>query len=117
LNIILGSDNADALRDRYTVLELDTFRLSPDQPPVTAYCVIDHVPLPRMPMISHDIEVHQDLIQAYKTQQWHRCVDSIHHLRGCWNGELDEFYDIMIQRIDNLSVSGLDSSWTGIIEK
>lgn len=117
MNIILGSDNADALRDRYVVLELDTFRYSHDQAPVTAYCVIDHVPIMDMPMISRHRDMHEELLEDYKTQHWQGCRVLIDQLQGCWNGELDEFYGIMTQRIDRLAESGTDPDWDGIITK
>lgn len=117
MNIILGTQSANELQDRYVVLELDTFRFAQDNDPVTAYCVIDHVPIGDIPMIAYHRDLHQDLLQNYKDRQWPICLDLIDKLQGRWNGELDEFYHIMARRISDLEKSELGPDWDAVITK
>ena len=117
MNIILGQDNATALADRYIVLELDTFCSLDLEEPVTAYYLMDTISSSDMPMLQQFCDMHQNLMMDYKTQQWARCLDSLEQLYGCWNGQLDEFYAIMRERIAELSQKTLAPDWNGQISK
>ena len=45
MNIIFGTEMAQQAQDRYTVLELDTFNLMPTDQVITAYCLVESVPI------------------------------------------------------------------------
>ena len=63
MNIIFG-EAIGALPDNYTILELDTFILPPDNKKVTSYCVVEQVALHDFPVLDTYNPVHADLIQA-----------------------------------------------------
>jgi hypothetical protein len=116
MNIIFG-DALDSIPDNYTVLELDTFILPPDSKKVTSYCVIDKVSLQDFPVLDSYKKVHADLIQAYRDRNWEYCENAVKGLIGRWNGDLDTFYDNLIQRVRELKDNPPDDYWTGYLVK
>ena len=116
MNIIFG-EAMDALPGNYTVLELDTFVLPPDNKIATAYCVVEKIPLTDFPVLESYKKVHADLIQAYRDQNWEYCEHAIKGLIGRWNGELDTFYENLTQRVQEYKTAPPDEYWTGYIVK
>ena len=45
MNIIFGRDQAVALSDNYTILELDTICVGDTSTEITAFCVIETIPI------------------------------------------------------------------------
>jgi hypothetical protein len=116
MNIILGEEQAKNLREKYTVLELDTFCIN-DLPPVKSYAVIENLPIPEMFSLDSMIDLHQNMIDQYHKQDWNYCLDALEHLYGRWNGEIDSFYLDITDRIKKLASQSLDDEWTGNIIK
>ena len=116
MNIIFGTEMAEQAQDRYTVLELDTFNLLPTDQIVTAYCLVETVPITEMPAVASLRDLHQNLMAEYRKQNWHYCEDAIAHLTGKWGGELNSFYTELYQRIQTLKQGDLPVDWTGRID-
>jgi hypothetical protein len=115
MNIIFGSPNSELL-EKYTVLELDTFKMLNNKLH-TSYCVIEKIPLEEFAMIDALKKIHADLIHYYRLQHWDYCLQAIEGLTGKWNGELDTFYNHMTQRIKQYQESPPPESWDGTILK
>jgi hypothetical protein len=115
MHIIFGKTKD--LEEKYTVLELDTIKISPDSPGHTAYCVIENIPLEEMPAVETLKNLHNSLIENYRQQQWNQCENIIGQLKGKWGGEMDSFYIELAGRIANLKIQTLDDNWTGVVEK
>ena len=117
MNIILGRENIEQAQEKYTVLELDTLLINGAADPVTAYCLIEQVPIDQIAGIDQFRDLHNNLMANYRKRNWKYCEDAIEHLRGKWGGELDSFYTEMSQRISQLRKQVLDDNWHGIIDK
>lgn len=117
MNIIFGIDSVTPFEERYTVLELDTFVLRPTDEVVTAYCLVETVPIEEMPAIESLKELHSNLMAEYRKRNWHYCEDAIAHLTGKWHGELNSFYMELHQRIQGLKQEDLPENWTGHLDK
>jgi hypothetical protein len=117
MNIILGRENVEHAQEKYTVLELDTLLINGAADPVTAYCLIEQIPIDQISNIDQFRDLHNNLMANYRKRNWKYCEDAIEHLRGKWGGELDSFYLELQKRIQVLKNDILDDSWTGIILK
>lgn len=111
MNIIYGHQR-HLVPDSYTVLELDTFQTTSGQKQ-TAYCVIENIPLQDFPVLDAYIKVHHDLMQAYRQRNWEYCQSAVTGLMGRWNGELDTFYQDLVDRVAALSMQDLSPEWDG----
>ena len=117
MNIILGRENIEQAQEKYTVLELDTLLIDGAADPVTAYCLIEQVPIDQIAEIDQFRDLHNNLMKNYRLQNWKFCEDAIEHLRGKWGGELDSFYIEIEQRIAKLKKQTLGAAWNGIVNK
>lgn len=117
MNIIFGTDQAEKLRDRFTLLELDTFKFGNGVPTTTAYCVIESIPLDMMPLIESWKQLHEILIKNYQCRNWTYCIALIEELKGAWNCEMDSFYEEFHQRISKLLLDWPGEEWSPIIER
>lgn len=117
MHIIFGTENTPELREKYTVLTLDTFRLPGAVEPVTAFCVIEKIPLEDMPQLGSWQDLHENVVKEYRIKNWKYCEDALEYLRGRWQGELDSFYDDMSARISKYKVQDPGTDWDGIIDK
>jgi hypothetical protein len=115
MNIIFGDSAAQQAQEKYIVLELDTFQV--DQQLTTTYALVEKVPLMEMTSLDRFKELHSNLMKEYRKRHWKYCEDAMEHLTGKWNGELDTFYTVLTERIQDLKTQSLDDDWTGIIHK
>lgn len=113
MNIILGNDAAAQARERYVVLELDSFQLPHRDDTITAYCVIEELTLDEISQVPHLETLHRDLMQHYRGRHWNYCLQAMDHLRGCWRGIMDSFYDELTQRIQEFQTNDPGPAWDG----
>jgi hypothetical protein len=117
--VVFGKENADKLKDRMTILELDTFMQDGLKEPVTAYAVLqfEDIPLDEIPQIENMTNLHNTMWEEYRARRFNFCEQAMEHLRGKWKGGLDSFYDEFSSRIKNLQESQLPENWSGVIYK
>lgn len=97
--IVLGREVADKLDPNYTILELETFESN--NTPVTAFCVINEIPVSELPGLDRNKQLHSAFINEYNQGNFNNCVVIAEGLRGKFNGELDSFYEIILDRINS----------------
>jgi len=115
MNIIFGDNVAELAREKYTVLELDTFLIQDRDQIATAYAVVEKIPLQEMATLDRYQDLHHNLVKEYRKRNWEYCEDAIKHLQGRWNTELDTFYSDLYDRVQGLKSQSLDDSWTGFV--
>lgn len=117
--VVFGKDSADKLKDRMTILELDTFMQDGLAEPITAYAVIEveDIPLQELPQLENMTILHNTMWVEYRAQRFNFCEQAMEHLRGKWKGTLDSFYEEFGHRINDLKKSKLPENWSGIIYK
>jgi hypothetical protein len=97
MNIIIGEVAAEKLKENYTVLELETFKLKDSN--VKTYCVVENIPFDELPELENLKKLHQSFIDAYNNGEYQFCDDVIEYLRGKFGGELDTFYNTIFDKI------------------
>jgi hypothetical protein len=115
MHIIL-KNNAAELEEKYTVLDLDSFRF-PDGTVHTACCVVENMPIQELAQASTFKELHANLIKEFGKRNWNYCEQAIDQLLGRWGSELDSFYQNLQERINQLKQTDLDDTWSPIILK
>lgn len=103
--IIFGKENAEQLRERHIVLELETFDQVDKKG--TAYCVIqpESIALGDMPDVERLGRLHQATVDAWNRKDYAVVTEGIGHLKGRFGGSLDSFYEIIEQRIKDNTTS------------
>lgn len=117
MHIIFGQDKARALQNKYTVLELDSFRFPNADFIVPAYCIIENVPIADLPELDRWKQLHAELIDNFGKQNWTFCRDALEHLIGKWGGEVDSFYQDLNARVEHLQTNPPGPDWSPAILK
>lgn len=95
--IVVNAEAAEKLRENYTLLELET--LDKGNGPVTAWCVIEQVPLSELATLDQQKLLHAEFIKEYNAGNYKFCIDVAEHLMGKFGGEVDSFYEEILKRI------------------
>lgn len=114
---IIFDESVDEFKDRFTVLELDTFKLTDTDQVVTAYCVVEKIPLTELPNVDRQCRMHEHLIQNYRKKNWSFCEQALEQLIGKWNCEVDTFYKSLSDRVTEFKNQDPGDSWTGVLAK
>ena len=117
MNIFFGDEQAEAFKDKYTILELDQVRFGNSGQVMTAYCIVETVPILEMVNLANLKDLHKNLMANYRKRDWNFCEQAIEHLMGAWNKELDSFYEDILTRIAGLKQQELDDTWDSVIQK
>ena len=112
MNIIFDSNLAIELKEKYTVLELDTVMQPALQAPVVLHAVVEKFNLTDLPSITFYKETHENMIAAYKAGDWDVAIDLLKVLTGQWSGELDSFYEMALDFCQENAK--LNKTWDGI---
>jgi hypothetical protein len=114
MNIVIGEENIAEVKDRMTVLELDSFKVYGQT--IKSYCILGEVNLQDLLQLESLTALHANLIKNYRLKNWNYCEQAIEHLLGRWNGEVDTFYETFLSRIKDLKTQSLDDSWDGSVQ-
>lgn len=117
MHIILENETVTHLKEKYTLLEIDQFQLEPGADPIQAYCVLDHLQVKDLFNLEEQANLHQQLIDNYRVQDWKSCERDLLKLQGCWNGQLDTFYEEIAVRIAKYKQQDPGADWTPVIQK
>jgi hypothetical protein len=99
MDIIFSRQVADELSEKYLVLELESHVVGTEI--LETFCVISpEKVVNEVTMLDHWKKLHNEFVQANKEKNAKLCYDLLPYLKGKWNGELDEFYDIVCGRFD-----------------
>lgn len=99
MQLIFNRQDAEELREQYTVLELET--ITKDGVTLDVFCLVpaDSINLSELAQLDHHVKLHQAFVDAFKIKDFKVCRDLYEHLMGRFGGELDTFYNEIVQRI------------------
>lgn len=98
MQIIWNQEAAQRLKSNQTVLELETFAVG-DQT-ITAYCVVPAEQVfPDITRLDNIKELHQAFIDAFNKKNYQLCKDLAPQLLGRFGGELDTFYQEILNKL------------------
>jgi adenylate cyclase len=95
VKIIIGPKTADQVLDTYQVIELDLIAVKGKIEPARIFTVL--------PFFEDASEkAHMKFLELYRQGKWDMAIKFATDLKQCWQGELDKYYDMMIERIGEL---------------
>ena len=100
MDIIFGRENAEKLREKYTILDLETVDVA--GAPMEVFCLIpaDKISLGDMPALEQYTKLHAEFLEGYKNNHYDYCRQCITYLMGKFSGEVDTFYEEILRRIN-----------------
>ena len=78
MDIIFGRENAEKLREKYTILDLETVT-DQEGNSMEVFCLIpaEKLSLSDLPTLDQWTKLHNDFLNGYQTKQYNYCRDAI----------------------------------------
>jgi adenylate cyclase len=111
--IVLGPVTAERLGDEYFTLELDCIAVKGKTEGVNIYTVLE-TDANSMAEYMSSREHHDLMLDYYREQKWASALYAIENLKGEFDGKMDQYYDMMIERIGELREANLPTDWDGV---
>ena len=111
--LIIGPETAKLVEDEYFVIKLDTIQVKGKTVGLDIYTVLE----PKNLVLAKEMRdnIHSKMLWHYSRQEWKTAALECNALKGCFDGALDYYYDMMIQRIADYELSKkLPKGWDGV---
>jgi len=110
--LVLGPITAERLGDEYFTLELDCIAVKGKKEGVRIYTAF------RNPLRDRDVwyaakAKHNRMLGWYRSQAWKAATQLTNELKGEFNGQMDQYYDNWLERIEEMKNKTLPKDWDG----
>ena len=113
VRIVLGHITNEQVKDEYFTLELDCIAVKGKTQGVNIYTVLETDASAMTEYLSAR-EHHDLMLQCYREQKWASALKLIEDLKGEFDGQMDHYYDMMVERIGELREANLPTDWDGV---
>jgi len=113
--IVLGPITAERLGNEYFTLELDCIAVKGKKEGVTIFTVFFN-PDTEVKRVSwaQAKEQHNEMLALYRQQNWNKAVKMVNELKGEFDGQMDHYYDLWLERIEEMRNASLPADWDGV---
>ncbi len=113
--IVLGPVTAERVEGEYFTVELDCIAVKGKKEGVTIYTVFyNPTSIVDMETWKQDREYHNLMLAHYRKQEWDKAIDLINELKGSFNGGMDHYYELWLERIEEMKAANLPADWDGV---
>jgi adenylate cyclase len=109
VKLIIGQRTYELVKDEYLCLELDCLAVKGKSQGVNIYTIVPKTGINRAYSKSHC-----DFIMHYREQNWKALEDYYKTLRNAFGGEMTEYYDMMMERVEEFKKNPLPTVWDGV---
>lgn len=114
VKIVLGPITAERLGGEYFTLELDCIAVKGKKEGVTIYTVMYNPNPGAMPEWLMARDMHNGMLTYYRQQKWDSAIELVNELKGEFDGEMDHYYDLWLERIEEMRNAKLPKDWDGV---
>ena len=115
VKIVLGPITAERLGKEYFTLELDCIAVKGKKEGVTIYTVFYNPKFSdTLKQWERSRELHDLMLAYYRKQQWDKAISLVHSLKGEFDGHMDDYYELWLERIEEMRNYDLADTWDGI---
>jgi adenylate cyclase len=113
--IVLGPTTAERLGNEYFTIELDCIAVKGKKEGVTIYTVF-YNPTTDVEKVKWNTarELHDLMLTHYRRQEWDKTIKLVEELQGEFNGQMVHYYELWLERIEEMRNAGLPADWDGI---
>ncbi|WP_375460400.1 CHASE2 domain-containing protein [uncultured Enterovirga sp.] len=115
IRIILGSSTADAIRDRFAVLEVDLIRVKGKTEPEIISTLVGDASVREQPAFASLANGHAEMIAAYRARDWDQALSLAIACKALAAGlDIDGLYDLYMERIAAYDLEPPPAGWAGV---
>ena len=109
VKLVIGQRTYELVKDDYLCLELDCIAVKGKSEGVNIYTIVNNNSLNKAYSRSHS-----DFIKYYREQNWDKCYDFFRVLENAFDGDMKEYYHMMMERIEEFKKNPLSADWDEI---
>jgi adenylate cyclase len=115
VKIVLGPKTAAQIEDEYAVLELDCIAVKGKKEGVHIYTVLGpHKWWMENSAYVAETQQHHKMLALYRARQFDLAIKFCRDLMGAFNGEMDHYYELWIERCEEMKKMNLPDDWDGV---
>jgi adenylate cyclase len=108
--LLVGGATVDRCKDDFFFLKIDDLAVKGKTVGISIYTVLDDV----TDAYHVSKKIHESMHGAYRAQKFTMAVDLCEQLKGQFDGKMDKYYDMWIERCEFQKTQDLPESWNGI---
>lgn len=113
--IVLGPVTAERVGAEYFTVELDCIAVKGKTEGVTIYTAFyNPSSIVEFETWKNDREYHNLMLAHYRKQEWDKAIDLIKDLKGSFENQMDHYYDLWLDRIEDMRNANLPADWDGV---
>ena len=109
VKMVIGPKTYEYVKDEYLCLELDCLAVKGKTKGVNIYTIVNKNGL----NIAYS-RAHADFIQYYREQNWDKALEYIPYVELAFEGDMKEYYAMMVERIEEYKANPLPKDWDGV---
>jgi len=115
VKIVLGPITAERLGGMFYTLPLDCIAVKGKKDGVNIFTVF-YNPQDGEERVKWDLDkaMHEGMLQNYREQKWDLAKKEVEKLKGCFNGQMDHYYELWLERIEEMRGADLPRDWDGV---
>jgi adenylate cyclase len=108
---VIGPITYQHIRDQYLCLALDTIAVKGKKEGVDIYTVIGKHDVAYLKV---DLDSHTNMMLAYRKRRFDDAIFYAKRLKGCFGGKMDGYYEMWVERCQELKAANLPEGWDGV---
>jgi adenylate cyclase len=96
VKMVIGPKTYEYVKNDYLCLELDCLAVKGKSEGVNIYTIVD-----KTPINENYARTHKDFIKYYRAQEWDRLENYFEVLKTAFDGEMNEYYEMMKERVED----------------
>lgn len=109
---VIGPITYRHVRDEYLCLALDTIAVKGKKEGVDIYTVLGRKNHSKCLQV--DLDSHHNMMLAYRKRRFDDAIYYAKRLKGCFDGKMDGYYEMWIDRCKELKAANLPDGWDGV---
>jgi len=110
--LVLGPVTAERCGDVYQTLELDCIAVKGKKEGVNIFTALGRIDELNTP--AADIQMHNAMLALYRQQKFDTAIKFCKDLTGRFNGQMDHYYELWIERCEEMIEANLPEDWDGV---
>jgi adenylate cyclase len=113
--IVIGSKTYEYVKDVYVCPQLDYLAVKGKTEGLYVYTVLSNDNEEKLQEWRDIVyNQHAAFLESYRNRKWNLAKQRAEKLKGFFDGMLDEYYDMMIERIEDYKINDPGKGWDGI---
>ena len=111
--LLVGEATYEATKQDFFYLKVDDLQVKGKSVGLAIYTVLDKHGI-NLPQYRQWKDIHNVMHEKYRWQDFAGAIDTCNSLKGKFDGQMDAYYDMWIERCEYMKTQSLSEDWNGV---